>query len=64
VRDWLHFKINGIVDWPVFNIADSLLVCGAIILFWHVWSSQRACSDEKQSAEEPSERVPSTAGND
>ncbi|MEX0675735.1 MAG: signal peptidase II [Pirellulales bacterium] len=35
VRDWIHFKINGVVDWPIFNIADSLLVCGAALLIWH-----------------------------
>jgi signal peptidase II len=64
VRDWLHFKINGVIDWPVFNIADSLLVCGAIILFWHVWSSQRVSGDDKQSSEEPAEQLPSPASND
>jgi len=35
VRDWLHFKIDGWIDWPIFNIADSLLVCGAALLMWH-----------------------------
>jgi signal peptidase II len=35
VRDWLHFKVDPIVDWPIFNIADSLLVCGAALLVWH-----------------------------
>jgi signal peptidase II len=36
VRDWLHFKIDAIgFDWPVFNIADSLLVCGAGLLVLH-----------------------------
>ena len=35
VRDWLHFKIDGVVNWPIFNIADSLLVCGAALLVWH-----------------------------
>jgi signal peptidase II len=35
VRDWIHFRIEGVVDWPVFNIADTLLVCGAALLIWH-----------------------------
>jgi signal peptidase II len=64
VRDWLHFKINGLVDWPVFNVADSMLVCGAIILFWHVWSSQRSTADGQQSVDEPAKQIPSAAGND
>ena len=37
VRDWLHFKIDRIgFDWPIFNLADSFLVCGAMLLVWHV----------------------------
>ena len=35
VRDWLHFKVDHVIDWPIFNIADSLLVCGAALLVWH-----------------------------
>jgi len=35
VRDWLHFKLEGVIDWPIFNIADALLVCGAALLVWH-----------------------------
>lgn len=35
VRDWIHFQIPGWFDWPVFNVADSLLVCGAIMLVVH-----------------------------
>lgn len=35
VRDWLHFKIDHVIDWPIFNIADSLLVCGAALLILH-----------------------------
>jgi signal peptidase II len=35
VRDWIHFKIEGLIDWPIFNIADVLLVCGAVLLIGH-----------------------------
>lgn len=34
VRDWLYFSL---IDWPIFNIADSLLVCGAALLLWHAY---------------------------
>ncbi len=38
VRDWMHFKIEAIgFDWPVFNIADALLVCGAGLLVLHAF---------------------------
>lgn len=32
VRDWIHFKLDGIIDWPIFNLADSWLVIGAALL--------------------------------
>jgi len=32
VRDFLHFHIPNVIDWPVFNLADCWLVCGAILL--------------------------------
>ncbi len=34
VRDWILVMI-GRWPWPNFNIADSLLVCGAAMLIWH-----------------------------
>jgi signal peptidase II len=35
VRDWILFQVNDQWVWPNFNIADSLLVVGAISLFIH-----------------------------
>lgn len=38
VRDWILFCWNfKQLTWPNFNIADSLLVCGAGILVWHAF---------------------------
>jgi len=36
VRDWILFRY-GEYTWPNFNIADSLLVCGAIMLMLHAF---------------------------
>ena len=36
VRDWILVMI-GNWPWPTFNVADSLLVCGAILLVWHAF---------------------------
>ena len=38
VRDWILFRLEGVPmfdPWPNFNIADALLVTGAILLFLH-----------------------------
>lgn len=32
VRDWIHFAIEGVIDWPIFNLADASLVVGAGLL--------------------------------
>lgn len=34
VRDWILFQYNADWVWPNFNIADSLLVVGAMVLVW------------------------------
>jgi lipoprotein signal peptidase len=43
VRDFLHW--NYLFDWPVFNIADCCLVCGAGLLLVQAFAAQPA-SDE------------------
>lgn len=48
VRDWIHVMI-GDYAWPTFNIADSMLVCGAILLIFHAIFLDRP---EKPSVEE------------
>jgi signal peptidase II len=41
VRDWI-LVLLGAYHWPNFNIADSLLVCGALLLAWHAMLQQEA----------------------
>ncbi len=41
VRDWIHFQTPWF-DWPIFNLADSFLVCGAGLLMWHAFRQDRA----------------------
>ena len=45
VRDWILVMI-GKWPWPTFNIADSLLVCGAALLVWHAFR----CEADKRPA--------------
>jgi signal peptidase II len=39
VRDWIRMQI-GSYHWPNYNLADSMLVCGAILLVWHAFRSE------------------------
>ena len=52
VRDWLNFQL---INWPIFNLADSFLVCGAGLFIWHSFradahSAQKTTADPAQSA--------------
>ncbi len=52
VRDWMHFEVQAInLDWPVFNVADSLLVCGAALLVLHAFRLEVAAA--KVAADKP-----------
>jgi signal peptidase II len=47
VRDWILLRW-GSYTWPNFNIADSLLVCGAIMLAWHTFRTPPEPDDAQQ----------------
>lgn len=53
VRDWIRLQYSPDLVWPNFNIADSLLVCGAIMLAIH--SLFQPSTTEKESGESPTE---------
>jgi signal peptidase II len=36
VRDWILVML-GNYPWPTFNLADSMLVCGAILMLWQAF---------------------------
>lgn len=48
VRDFLHWDYH--FDWPVFNIADCCLVCGACLLLLQAFATQPA-NNEQQTGE-------------
>lgn len=41
VRDWILLQFRG-RDWPNFNVADSLLLCGAVLFTWHAFRHDTA----------------------
>ncbi|MDG2382960.1 MAG: signal peptidase II [Pirellulaceae bacterium] len=40
VRDWIRLSYGRFV-WPNFNVADCLLVCGAVALIWHSFQTSK-----------------------
>jgi signal peptidase II len=46
VRDFVLLQINDSWRWPNFNVADSLLVCGAGLLLWHAARASGAHAGE------------------
>ena len=46
VRDFVLLQLNNKRRWPNFNVADSLLVCGAALLLWHALHPPTARSQD------------------
>jgi signal peptidase II len=36
VTDFLDFKV-----WPVFNVADTSIFCGVVLLAWWMWREEK-----------------------
>ena len=68
VRDWIYVeRINlyfKVFDWPIFNIADSCLVCGAGVLVAHAayseWRMSRAAAPAVATSLDVEEQSPRT----
>jgi len=60
VRDFLWWYYG--VDWPVFNIADCCLVCGAFLLLIQAFRSQPVPADQEAPAETVASPQPVAAG--
>lgn len=59
VRDWILFRLEGVPwfdPWPNFNIADVLLVCGAIMLFLHALIYSEPEKTQKSAVEDHQDR--------
>jgi signal peptidase II len=50
VRDWILVMI-GDWPWPTFNIADSMLVCGAALLVLHAFRTPHAAEHSAEGAQ-------------
>ncbi len=50
VRDWILVMI-GDWPWPTFNIADSMLVCGAALLVLHAFRTPHAAENSAEGAQ-------------
>lgn len=50
VRDWILMQAGDAYKWPNYNIADSLLVIGAVMLVWRSFSPQPEPEDSTPQA--------------
>lgn len=51
----------GFMDWPIFNVADMAISCGAVLLAVSFWIEERRRDREEASTGPPPAREPGTA---
>jgi signal peptidase II len=61
VVDFIHFQIPHVFDWPVFNVADSAISVGVVLLAYLLWRSDTvravAREDAPHTSAPPAERA-------
>lgn len=53
VRDWILMQAGDAYKWPNYNIADSLLVVGAIMLVWRSFLPEHADQEQAEQQADP-----------
>jgi signal peptidase II len=54
VRDWIHVMVPGVIDWPIFNLADCWLVIGAGMLLVTAMRAEPVTPESPSPSPEPS----------
>jgi signal peptidase II len=54
VRDWIHVMVPGVIDWPIFNLADCWLVIGAGMLLVTAMRAEPVTPESPSPSSEPS----------
>jgi signal peptidase II len=52
VIDFFDVEFWPLADWPVFNVADSCIVIGVLLLAVEMWREERRLATEKKAAED------------
>ncbi len=51
VVDFIYIGVDGVYRWPAFNVADSAIVIGAVLLIIIFWKHEKALKAQKKAEE-------------